>query len=379
MNRFSSHKALKGVGVPVLVAAACAGGCHQNAPAPLPAVVTPPVAPRASKPTAVTPTVPSVPTPAPAMPPKKPSVKAAVVPPAPKAPSVARASTPSRTAPPHAAPVLHKPQVVAVHPPKKVKIAAAPSKKAKPAAAHPPKPQPLTVALTTDPNALFSAVRERVPGQTLGVIYVKDDKGKPVRLLELPETPGAAAPPVAAIAHDLQAALLQDAMLADHLTVTTQGDSAAIALSNAARPLLVIGQAAADEEGLTPLQAAQGVIQTLRETLGPQQRDLVVVPAVATPTAQMTVAQKQERAQELRKMGDDAYLGKDPQRAETCYQQAMTLAPDYPVPFLRLAGLFHEKKQDDQARAVLQQALQADSLSPRQKQILLARQASLKS
>lgn len=237
----------------------------------------------------------------------------------------------------------------------------------------------MTPTRTTGPSGFFQVTRERVPGQTLSVVYINGEKGGKVRLLELPETPGAAAPPTAAIAQDLQAAFLQDPLLADHLTVTAQDGEAALMLPNATRPLLVINQDAADEQGLSPLLAAQDVLQTLRKTLGPQERDLVVVQSEATPEAQMTLEQKQQRAQELRRLGDDAYVGKDWRRAEMCYQQAMKLAPAYPVPFLRLAGFYHEKKQDDRARAVLQQVLQSDGLSPRQKQTILSRQASLKS
>ena len=213
----------------------------------------------------------------------------------------------------------------------------------------------------------------------LSVVYVKGGKGALVRLLELPETPGAAAPPAAEVARALQAAIVEDPLLADHLVVTEQAGGAALALPNAPRPLLVVDQSAADEQGLSPAQAAQGIIQAIRENVGPQQRDLVAVPSVTTPEAQMTPEQKLQRAQELRRLGDDAYVGKDRHRAEVCYHEALALAPAYSVPFLRLAGLYHEEKQDDRARAILRQALQADGLSPRQKQTILARQAGLKS
>lgn len=371
MNSFPSRLRLLGGSASLLALAACVGGCHRDAavpPAP-PPIATLPAAP----------TVP--PSPAPAVKPKKPTAQTA---PAPR-PQASRPPAPERTLP------APKP------PAKVVRLAPAPKMPAPAAVKPPPRPpEPakvaihprpksvtatpkLTETLTTDPSTFFQAVRERVPGQTLNVVYVKGDKGNPVRLLELPETPGAAAPPAAAIAHDLQAAFVQDPLLADHLTVTAQEGGTALALPNAPRPLFVISQDAADEQGVTTVQAAQGVIETLRTTLGPQQRDLVVVPRATTPEAQMRPEQKQGRAQELRRLGDDAYLGKDWRRAELCYRQATKLTPDYPVPFLRLAGFYHEKKQDDRARATLKQALESGGLTPRQKQTILARQAALKS
>lgn len=227
--------------------------------------------------------------------------------------------------------------------------------------------------------AYFWAAREKVPGQTLGVVYVKDDAGHRVRLMEMPEVGSATTGAAAGAAHALQAAYVQDPLLADHLTVVAQDGGAALTLPGAPHPLLVISQDAADELGVAPAEAAQDVIRGIRDNLGPRVRDLVVVSRDTTPLAQMTPEQKRQRAQELRRQGDDAYLGLDRHRAELCYQQAAKLVPDYPIPFLRLAGLYHEQKQDDRARSILEEALQSDSLNPRQKQAILAFQTGLKS
>lgn len=378
MSSFPYRLVTLGGSVALLALAACVGGCHRDAsrpparPAP-PAVAivpAPPVLPpaqSANKPPvpAVTPQVAKW-TPAVILP------KTVAKGPAPlvKSASPAPASSPLATAPPK------KPQ-----PPKVATVRVPPVKKP---VAHGPVASVLKLPKTAqapaaDTNAFFEAAQERVPGQTLSVLYVKGEKEGRVRLLEMPEGADAAARPAAEVAHDLQAAFVQDPLLADHLTVTVQEGRASLALSNASHPLLVIDQDAADEQGLTPTLAAQAVIQTIRQNLGPRDRDLVVVPRNATPDAEMTPEQKQQRAQELRRLGDDAYLGQDRQRAALCYQQAMTLVPGYPVPFLRLAGLYHEQKQDDRARAVLQQALQSDGLNSRHRQAIRAHQAALKS
>ena len=197
----------------------------------------------------------------------------------------------------------------------------------------------------------FVAAQDTVPGgQTKGVVYLKNpDVPEPKALVEIPD--GTAAMPVEKraqiVAKRLEAAHSTDPMWWTNLEVHQIKDQYVVAVKGSTdKYVITADKDFAKLQGVTPENLAFNLVDQIRNGVDPSQ-------SRGLDNSKLT---PMEHANSLRQSGDDLYSQKDLSGAEEAYKRAITAAPAYAIPYLRLADLYAEQHRIDDAKDILQQA-----------------------
>lgn len=214
----------------------------------------------------------------------------------------------------------------------------------------------------------FIGTQELIPGKKLGVVLLQTEATPdPTKLVEIPD--GTSKLPVdqraMIVAKRLEKADLRDPLFWSHLTVSRRNKQVVVALNNTKDGYIITADKDfATERGISPEALADALIATIRTSVDPgpeaHTRDLVADDA-------LTPAERLARANQLKQLADDAYGQKDMAKAERNYQHAIRLAPDFAVPYIRLAALYMEQGDKSKAQDILAQAQQVKSLNDQQK------------
>lgn len=207
---------------------------------------------------------------------------------------------------------------------------------------------------TAVPKPILQSGETRVPGGgTVGYVYLVVN-GKKKKVAEIPSRVGALRPAVRAriVQRRIETAAAKDAHWAARLKAKQlRGQWVVAAPSAPDGYILTADSAFARLRQTTPQKLALRLVDLVRLSLG------------TAAFAGRAGGSAEEIAAEMRAEGDAAYGAGDGAEAESRYKAALECAPNYTLPYLRLAALYHERKNATARDAIRTRAMGRANLS----------------
>lgn len=217
----------------------------------------------------------------------------------------------------------------------------------------------------------FVASQDTVPGgASKGIVYLKNpDDDQPTELVEIPV--GSAAWPVdkraQVVAKRLEEAHSTDPLWWTNLEVNRVNNQVVVAVKGSNdKYVITADKDFAKLQGVTPDVLAWNLVDQIRSTIDPTTSGTRGLKSAAD----LSPAKKLRLANKMRQTGDNDYSQKDNASAEEAYLRAIKLAPQYLIPYLRLADMYVEEKQPDKAKDILQQARAVPSMTAADKAVV---------